>query len=83
MKNHSVLIVDLALTQAIEQYIEMLPHEAYNAILRDWPEQIASLLFEFMFRAGGPTGYSTTNFKTTSLRDDNTAYITSYEEDER
>ena len=43
--------IDLALSQAIEAYIEMEPDTIYEAIANEWPEQIAILLVEFFFKA--------------------------------
>lgn len=42
-------IIDLELTQAIERYMEMEPKFVFDAIKREWPEQLAALLVEFMF----------------------------------
>jgi hypothetical protein len=50
MKTFNSETLDLALTQAIEQYIEMEPNEVHEAIHNDWPEQIAVLLVEFFFK---------------------------------
>jgi hypothetical protein len=43
-------IFDLALTQAIERYLDMEPNAVYDAIAEEWPEQIAVLLVEFFFK---------------------------------
>jgi hypothetical protein len=51
MKTHNSEMLDLALTQAIEQYIEMEPDEVHFAIANEWPEQIAVLLEEFFFKS--------------------------------
>lgn len=45
-------IIDLALTQAIERYMEMDENAVYDAITSEWPEQIAALLVEFLFNTG-------------------------------
>jgi len=45
-------ILDLALTQAIERYMEMEPDIVYDAIAEEWPEQLAALLVEFFFNTG-------------------------------
>ena len=42
-------IVDLDLTQSIERYLEMEPDEIRDAIVKEWPEQTAVLLEEFLF----------------------------------
>jgi hypothetical protein len=44
-------IIDLALTQAIECYLEMEPEAAYDAIVAEWHEQLAVMLVEFFFKA--------------------------------
>ncbi len=44
-------IHDLALTQALERYIEMTPHSACEAIMSDHPHQTAVLLIYFLFSA--------------------------------
>jgi hypothetical protein len=44
-------IIDLALTQAIERYMEMRPEAVADAIAAEWPEQIATLLAELMFKS--------------------------------
>ena len=51
MKNHNSEMLDLALTQAIECYVEMDADEVHAAITRDWPEQIAVLLEEALFKS--------------------------------
>jgi hypothetical protein len=51
MKTHETEITDLALSQAIERYMEMEPDKVYEAITREWHEQIAVLLVEFFFKA--------------------------------
>jgi hypothetical protein len=52
MKSLEVEILDLALTQAIERYLEMESLIAAHKAIRDeWPEQIAALLMEFVIRA--------------------------------
>ncbi len=43
-------ILDLALTQAIERYMEMEPEAVYDAIVDEWPEQMAIILVEFFFK---------------------------------
>ena len=75
MTNHSVLILDLALTQALEQYQDMSPREAQSAILYDWPEQIAVLLFEFLFKTWCRSCGEHVDFITTGRRDGYTTYI--------
>ena len=45
-------IIDLALTQSIERYMEMESDAVYDAITREWPEQIAAILVEFFFNTG-------------------------------
>jgi hypothetical protein len=50
MKNPMSEIVDLALTQAIECYMEMEPEAAYDAIVSEWHEQLAVILVEFFFK---------------------------------
>jgi hypothetical protein len=50
MKNFTNEIIDLALTQAIEGYIEMEPEAAYEAIVAEWHEQLAVMLVEFFFK---------------------------------
>jgi hypothetical protein len=44
-------LIDLALTQAIERYMEMERGAVSDAIAAEWPEQIAALLSEFIFNA--------------------------------
>ncbi|MDR3560894.1 MAG: hypothetical protein P4N59_05575 [Negativicutes bacterium] len=51
MQTHLTEVFDLALTQAIERYIEMEPQAAHEAITREWPEQIAVLIAEFLFNS--------------------------------
>jgi hypothetical protein len=43
-------VIGLALTQAIECYMEMEPEAAYDAIIADWHEQLAVILVEFFFK---------------------------------
>lgn len=50
MKSHAAEMIDLALTQAIERYVDMPRNEVWDAILLEWPEQIAVLLVEFLFK---------------------------------
>jgi hypothetical protein len=51
MKDREAEIFDLALTQAIDKYMEMEPDEIYRAIVMDWHDQMASLLLSFFFGA--------------------------------
>ena len=51
MKNNDTEILDLALTQAIDKYMEMEPDEIYAAIIKDWHDQMAALLLAFFFGA--------------------------------
>jgi hypothetical protein len=51
MRTPEIEILDLAVTQAIERYVDMEPNEVYDAIADEWPEQIAVLLVEFFFKA--------------------------------
>ena len=44
-------IIDLALTQAIERYMEMESDAVSDAIAREWPEQTTTLLAEFFFKS--------------------------------
>jgi hypothetical protein len=44
-------ILDLTLTQALERYMEMESEAAYDAIVKEWPEQIAVMLVEFFFKS--------------------------------
>jgi hypothetical protein len=50
MKTPVLEMLDLALTQAIERYMEMEEDEVYEAIAAEWPEQIAVLLVEAFFK---------------------------------
>lgn len=50
MKSHAAEMFDLALTQAIERYVDIPQNEVWDAILDEWPEQIAVLLIEFLFK---------------------------------
>ncbi|MEJ0061658.1 MAG: hypothetical protein WDO70_00255 [Alphaproteobacteria bacterium] len=43
-------IIDLTLTQAIERYMEMEPEAVHDAIVAEWPEQLAVILVEFFFK---------------------------------
>lgn len=51
MRTPASELIDLALTQAIERYMEMEPDIVYDAIAKEWPDQMAALLAEFLFRA--------------------------------
>lgn len=50
MKSHAAEMLDLALTQAIERYVDMPQNEIWDVILEEWPEQIAVLLIELLFK---------------------------------
>ena len=50
MRNNMSEVMDLALTQAIECYMEMEPDAVYDAITHEWHEQMAVLLVEFFFK---------------------------------
>jgi|GEM_PF-4430387 len=52
MKTYAVEVIDLALSQSIERYMEMKPDEIYDAIVSEWTEQIAVLLIGFFFKTG-------------------------------
>jgi RNA polymerase subunit RPABC4/transcription elongation factor Spt4 len=62
MKTHESEIIDLALSQAIERYMEMKPECVHDAITSEWHEQIAVILTEFFFRAACPKCRSTHDF---------------------
>lgn len=51
MRNSVSEIIDLALSQALERYMEMTPDAVSDAIAAEWPEQIAALLSEFIFNS--------------------------------
>jgi hypothetical protein len=50
MRTSEIEIFDLAMTQAIERYLDMEPNAVYDAIAEEWPEQIAVLLVDFFFK---------------------------------
>ena len=62
MRNPLSEMIDLALTQAIEGYMEMEPEAAYDAIIAEWHEQMAILLVEFFFKPHCPTCTSMPDF---------------------
>lgn len=68
-------ILDLALTQAIEHYIEMEPELAYDAIVDEWPEQIAIILVEFLFRTTCGACNRGTDFVQVPRQQGDTMYI--------
>jgi len=78
MKNHTSQILDLAITQAIEHYRDMEPEEAYNAIIADWPEQIAVLLIEFLFRTWCGACGELVDFIQIERDNDNTTFISAF-----
>ncbi len=62
MRNSMSETVDLAITQAIECYMEMEPDAAYDAIIADWHEQLATILVEFFFKTRCSNCGSTPDF---------------------
>lgn len=42
-------IFDLALTQALERYLELPVAEAGRLVRAEWPEQAAAVLYSFLF----------------------------------
>ena len=62
MRTNMSELIDLALTQAIERYMEMEPDAVYEAIAHEWPEQMAVILTEFMFRTTCGLHDETTTF---------------------
>lgn len=55
MKSPTTEMIDLALTQALERYMEMDPSDVYEAIVHEWPEQTAALLTDFFYGNRGGT----------------------------
>ena len=49
MKTPVIKIIDLVFTQALRTYREMEPKEACSTIAREWPEQTAALMKNFLF----------------------------------
>jgi hypothetical protein len=62
MKTSISEVLDLAITQAIERYIDMEPDDVCDAIVNEWPEQIAVLLIEFFIKATCSQCSSTNDF---------------------
>ncbi len=70
MRTLETEIIDLTLTQAIERYMEMETFDdAHEAIVEEWPEQIAVLLIEFLDNLH--CGQCGKNFELLSLNRDN------------
>jgi len=78
MKNDMSKILDLALTQAIDHYRDMEPDEVHEAIAADWPEQIAVLLVEFLFKTCCGSCGHIMDFIHVERDEDDTTFIMGY-----
>ena len=50
MPDNTAELLELILTQSIERYLEMKPAEVDKAIMREWPQQIRTLLRVFLYK---------------------------------
>ena len=62
MRNPQSEILDLALTQALDRYMEMEVTDVCEVIHKEWPEQIAILLTEFVLKTTCPNCGDITDF---------------------